>query len=155
MTPSKVKYGQRGLKKITVICSDNILLAMNHSCDSLWWQLEVNFNFSPFINDEEREEIYRQQLFCWNQAAVIIFLQLGKVMSLIPLLNSPRLNITVPIPPAKLHHLARKVSKSCYKLREDRAAHHLWTLHWCPEDVMRNIPPLLDGVGIGGGGGRI
>lgn len=26
---------------------------------------------------------------------------------------------------AKLHHLAGKVSKSCYKLREDRVAHHL------------------------------
>lgn len=56
--------------------------------------------------------------------------------------DSPRWNIRVPIAPAKLHHLAGKVSKSCYKLREDRVAPHLWTLYWCPGDVMRIIPPL-------------
>lgn len=137
--------GWRGLKQITVICYDIILLAMNHfllMCESLWWQLKVNSNLHSFITAREKEKIYRQHLLCCDQAAVILFLQLVEVMSLIPALDSPRWNIRVPIPPAKLHHLAGKVSKSCYKLREDRVAPHLWTLYWCPGDVMRIIPPL-------------
>lgn len=56
----------------------------------------------------------------------------------------PQSNIRASIPPAKFHHLAGKVSKSCYKLREDRVATHLPTLHWCPQDVMRIIPLLSD-----------
>lgn len=56
----------------------------------------------------------------------------------------PQSNIRASIPPAKFHHLAGKVSKSCYKLREDRVATHLPTLHWCPKDVMRIIPLLSD-----------
>lgn len=140
--------GWRGLKQFTVICNGIILLAMNHFSS---YVIPYNGNrksilICALLSMGRRKEKCTDggHLFSWDQAAIIVSQQLVEVMSLSPPLNSPRWNIRAPIPPAKLHHLAGKASKSCYKLREDRVAHHLWTLHWSPGDVIRIIPSLFD-----------
>lgn len=134
----------RGLKQFSVICNGVILLAMNHFSS---YVIPPDGNWKSILICALLSMGSRKEKFTESTSSVetsIIFQQLVEVMSPSPPLNSPWQNIRVPIPPAKLHHLAGKASKSCYKLREDRVAHHLWTLHWCPGDVIRIIPPLFD-----------
>lgn len=140
MAPQKVMYGVERSK--ANYCNMQWYYSISYEslsliCDSLWWQLKVYFNLCPFIGAQEQEKIYRQHLLCWDQRHLPTACRRHE--------PHPTTQLSmVKYTGAKLHHLAGKVSKSCYKLREDRVAHHLWTLHWCPGDVMRMIPPLSD-----------
>lgn len=130
--PEKVMYVVERSKTIYA-CSGIILLGLNHFSSNLSppnskWKL---IWICVLIRGLER-----------NSSAKSIFQQTPRATA--QLLNSPWQNIRAPIPSAKLYHLAGKASKSCYKLREDRVAHHLWMPHWSPGDVIRITPALFN-----------